>query len=411
MSTAPRITLSDERSRPGERHDRPRAAAVQQCRLRGRRAVRGHARGLGAAGPDDPRVRYFDLVAVRRRRTTALSSARSASRPRHPRLEGHDSCRPRGRAGGGIPGAEHVELAGAGHHLYREQPDAARGDRRVPGAPASEPSRRDRGGRGVRAPAPLRAGQDAVPDLAESARGALADAGLTIADVDGFATSGVGPIGVMALAEHLNLQPDYLDSTNIGGSSFVAHVAHAAAAIGAGSARSLIIYGSTAASERFAVGTGGGARRPARPLRGAVRPDGRRRLRDGRAAPHARVRHDVRAARRDRRHHAPPRGAEPGGQVPRPDHRRGRARLAHRLVAAASARLLHHLRRRRRARRDPAPSAPATEQEAGLRPRRRRGGAPHRDRPAKTSSTSRPSSRARRRWRWPASAMPTSTSA
>ena len=59
---------------------------------------------------------------------------------------------------------------------------------------------------------------------AESARGALQDAGLTIGDVDGYFTSGVGPIGVLSMAEHLNLQPRYLDSTSIGGSSFVAHV-------------------------------------------------------------------------------------------------------------------------------------------------------------------------------------------
>ena len=93
---------------------------------------------------------------------------------------------------------------------------------------------------------------------AESARGALADAGLTIKDVDGFFTSGVGPLGVMTMAEHLNLQPRFLDSTSIGGSSFVAHVTHAAAAIAAGLCEvALITYGSTASSERFAVGTGG----------------------------------------------------------------------------------------------------------------------------------------------------------
>ncbi len=93
---------------------------------------------------------------------------------------------------------------------------------------------------------------------AESARGALQDAGLTIGDVDGYFTSGVGPIGVLSLAEHLNLQPRYLDSTSIGGSSFVAHVTHAAAAITAGLCEvALITYGSTASSERFAVGTGG----------------------------------------------------------------------------------------------------------------------------------------------------------
>jgi acetyl-CoA C-acetyltransferase len=93
---------------------------------------------------------------------------------------------------------------------------------------------------------------------AESARGALEDAGLKIADVDGFFTAGVGPIGIMTLAEHLNLNPRYHDSTNIGGSSFVAHVLHAAAAIVAGLCNvALVTYGSTASSERFAVGTGG----------------------------------------------------------------------------------------------------------------------------------------------------------
>jgi acetyl-CoA C-acetyltransferase len=94
---------------------------------------------------------------------------------------------------------------------------------------------------------------------AESARGALDDAGLGIRDVDGLFTAGVGPVGVLAVAEHLDLQPRHLDSTSIGGSSFVAHVTHAAAALAAGLCDvALITYGSTASSDRFAVGTGGG---------------------------------------------------------------------------------------------------------------------------------------------------------
>jgi acetyl-CoA C-acetyltransferase len=93
----------------------------------------------------------------------------------------------------------------------------------------------------------------------ESARGALADAGLTIKDVDGYFTSGVGPIGIMSLAQHMNLRPDYLDAQDIGGSSFVSHCLHAAAAIDAGLCSvALVTYGSTAASDRFAIGTGGG---------------------------------------------------------------------------------------------------------------------------------------------------------
>ena len=94
---------------------------------------------------------------------------------------------------------------------------------------------------------------------AESARGALEDAGLTIKDIDGYATSGVGPIGALSMCHHLNLKPDWIDSTAIGGSSFVAQVAYAGAAIRAGLCRTVLItYGATAASERFAIGTGGG---------------------------------------------------------------------------------------------------------------------------------------------------------
>jgi len=93
---------------------------------------------------------------------------------------------------------------------------------------------------------------------AESARGALDDAGLSIRDVDGLLSSGLSPIGLMYLAEHLNLHPRFHDSTNIGGSSFVAQVLHAAAAIAVGLCEvALITYGSKASSDRFAVGTGG----------------------------------------------------------------------------------------------------------------------------------------------------------
>jgi len=97
--------------------------------------------------------------------------------------------------------------------------------------------------------------------MAEAARGALAEAGLTIKDVDGVFTTGIGAseMGIIGWCDYLNLTPNYLDSTSIGGSSFVAHTAHAAAAINAGLCKvALITYGSTAASSRFAIGTGGG---------------------------------------------------------------------------------------------------------------------------------------------------------
>ena len=94
---------------------------------------------------------------------------------------------------------------------------------------------------------------------AESARGALEDAGLHVQDVDGFFTSGFSAMHLLSLAGHLDLRPSYVDSQMIGGSSFVSHCLHAAAAIEAGLCHvALVTYGSTAASERFAIGTGTG---------------------------------------------------------------------------------------------------------------------------------------------------------
>ena len=75
----------------------------------------------------------------------------------------------------------------------------------------------------------------------EVAVGALADAGLTLADVDAYfcdATAGFGPI---TMAEHLGLAARYVDSTETGGSSYLAHVGHAAAAIAAGKCRAALI--------------------------------------------------------------------------------------------------------------------------------------------------------------------------
>ena len=97
--------------------------------------------------------------------------------------------------------------------------------------------------------------------MAESAKGALDDAGLTIDDVDGLfgASMTMGAMGIVELAEYLNLKPNYIDGTNIGGSSFLAHVTHAAAAIHAGLCQvAVVLYGSTAASHQVAIGTGMG---------------------------------------------------------------------------------------------------------------------------------------------------------
>ena len=71
---------------------------------------------------------------------------------------------------------------------------------------------------------------------AEVAIGALADAGLTLADVDAYFCSGDAPgFGPLSMAEYLGLTGlSYVDNTEIGGSSYIAQVGHAAAAIAAG---------------------------------------------------------------------------------------------------------------------------------------------------------------------------------
>jgi acetyl-CoA acetyltransferase len=95
--------------------------------------------------------------------------------------------------------------------------------------------------------------------MGECTRDALADAGLALSDVDGLfgASMTMGAMGMVQFSEYLNIKPRYLDGTNIGGSSFVSHVAHAGAAIAAGLCDvALIVYGSTAASDAMAIGTG-----------------------------------------------------------------------------------------------------------------------------------------------------------
>jgi len=70
---------------------------------------------------------------------------------------------------------------------------------------------------------------------AEVARGALADAGLSKDDVDGYFCAGDAPgLGALSMLDYLNLKVRHVDTTETGGSSYLIHVAHAAQAIAAG---------------------------------------------------------------------------------------------------------------------------------------------------------------------------------
>lgn len=80
---------------------------------------------------------------------------------------------------------------------------------------------------------------------------ALADAGLSLSDVDGLATAGVSRFSATQVAEYLGIQPSWTDSTFAGGSAFEMYVARAAQAIEAGQCSTVVIsYGSNQRSAR-----------------------------------------------------------------------------------------------------------------------------------------------------------------
>ena len=84
---------------------------------------------------------------------------------------------------------------------------------------------------------PLRKAPDkSVAQLhAECAKGAIADAGLTKDDIDGYFCAGDAPgANVWSMANYMNLKLRHVDSTDMGGCSYLVHVAHAAQAIAAG---------------------------------------------------------------------------------------------------------------------------------------------------------------------------------
>jgi acetyl-CoA C-acetyltransferase len=68
----------------------------------------------------------------------------------------------------------------------------------------------------------------------EVALGALADAGLSVDDVDAFYACDAPGLGPMGVVEHLGLNTSIVGSTDIGGSASLAHMNQAAQAIAAG---------------------------------------------------------------------------------------------------------------------------------------------------------------------------------
>jgi acetyl-CoA acetyltransferase len=73
---------------------------------------------------------------------------------------------------------------------------------------------------------------------AQGARAAIAECGLSIRDIDGIASAELSPID---LADYMGVRPTWMDTTSVGGCSYLTHVRHAAAAIAAGQATTVLI--------------------------------------------------------------------------------------------------------------------------------------------------------------------------
>src|SRR6185437_1368105 len=86
----------------------------------------------------------------------------------------------------------------------------------------------------------------------EAAVNAVTDAGLSLKDIDGIATaSSIGPVQV---AHALGITPRWMDGTAVGGTSFLLHVRHAAAAIAAGQASTVLITHGESGRSRVGAG-------------------------------------------------------------------------------------------------------------------------------------------------------------
>jgi acetyl-CoA acetyltransferase len=83
--------------------------------------------------------------------------------------------------------------------------------------------------------------------MAQATVRALEDCGLKLSDIDAILSATTqSRYPAMALAEYLGVKPGYFDGTQIGGSSFMSHIAHAQAAIQQGVCEvALIAYAST----------------------------------------------------------------------------------------------------------------------------------------------------------------------
>lgn len=97
-------------------------------------------------------------------------------------------------------------------------------------------------------------GKSALALHAEGARNALADAGLKASDVDAVLSTGRQTAN--DVPEYLGIRPRYLDNTQMGGCSFIAHLQHALGIINAGVAEVVLITHGESGYSRVGMGSG-----------------------------------------------------------------------------------------------------------------------------------------------------------
>lgn len=89
-------------------------------------------------------------------------------------------------------------------------------------------------------------GWSATELMCQAAVAAIADAGLSLPDIDGiFSATSTHAFPTLSVADHLGIRPRFFDGTNVGGSSFEMHLLQAALALDAGLCdAALVCYGS-----------------------------------------------------------------------------------------------------------------------------------------------------------------------
>ena len=150
-----------------------------------------------------------------------------------------------------------------------------------------------------------------IPDVSETqlhidaAMNAMRDAGIDASQIDGISAT----MSPATLAHYLGIVPTWVDNTQVGGTSFLIHMRHAAAAIASGLATTILCCMGQSGRSRVGVGgmrigTAGPASGPdvRRVVPGPVRVDLRRSrpdhpVRHGSPALHEGHRDDDRAAR------------------------------------------------------------------------------------------------------------------